>query len=100
MMVLLGQKKGNGTMAANNVRNSRKLAGRTKEDLHVRIAERTETPDTTPGESGRYVYGIVQAKDHTNFGKIGIGGAGELVYTVNYMDIAAVVSKTSLAIFG
>jgi hypothetical protein len=92
-------KKGNTTMAANTARNARKNAGRAKEDLHVRIAERTEAPDTTLGESGRYVYGIVQAKDHTSFGKIGIGGAGELVYTVNYMDIAAVVSKTSLVIF-
>jgi len=86
-------------MAASNLKNSRKSAGRAKEDLHVRIAERPEAPVTTPGESGRYVYGIVQAKDHTSFGKIGIGGAGELVYTVNYMDIAAVVSKTSLVIF-
>ena len=34
-----------------------------------------------------------------NFGSIGIGGVGEQVYTVNYVDIAAVVSKTPVAIF-
>ena len=70
-----------------------------KEDLHVRISERPNAPDTTPGEGGRYVYGIVETKEHLNFGKIGIGGVGEPVYGVSYQDIAAVVSKTVVAIF-
>ena len=70
-----------------------------KEDLHVRISERPNAPETAPGEGGRYVYGIVETKEHLNFGKIGIGGAGEVVYGVNYQDIAAVVSKTAVAIF-
>ena len=70
-----------------------------KEDLHVRISERPTAPETSPGEAGRYVYGIVETKEHLNFGKIGIGGAGEAVYGVNYQDIAAVVSKTAVAIF-
>ena len=91
-------KKGKG-MATTTVRPSRKNGGRAKDDLHVRIADTPNVPDTTPGEGGRYVYGIVQAKDHMNFGKIGIGGAGEMVYTVNYLDIAAVVSKTAVPIF-
>jgi hypothetical protein len=70
-----------------------------KEDLHVRISERPTAPETSPGEGGRYVYGIVETKEHLTFGKIGIGGAGEAVYGVNYQDIAAVVSKTAVAIF-
>jgi hypothetical protein len=70
-----------------------------KEDLHVRISERPTAPETSPGEAGRYVYGIVETKEHLNFGKIGIGGAGEAAYGVNYQDIAAVVSKTAVAIF-
>src|SRR2546429_126373 len=70
-----------------------------KEDLHVRISDRPNAPETAPGEGGRYVYGIVETKEHLNFGKIGIGGAGEAVYGVNYQDIAAVVSKTAVAIF-
>ena len=86
-------------MATATTRKAKKTA-RVQEDLHVKIAERqADTPDASAGESGRYVYGIVQAKEHMNFGKIGIGGAGELVYTVNYQDIAAVVSKTSVPIF-
>jgi Gas vesicle synthesis protein GvpL/GvpF len=70
-----------------------------KEDLHVRISEPPTAPETSPGEGGRYVYGIVETKEHLNFGKIGIGGAGEAVYGVSYQDIAAVVSKTAVAIF-
>ena len=70
-----------------------------KEDLHVRISERPTAPETSPGEAGRYIYGIVETKEHLNFGKIGIGGAGEAAYGVNYQDIAAVVSKTAVAIF-
>ena len=66
-------------MATTTVRPSRKNGGRAKDDLHVRIADTPNVPDTTPGEGGRYVYGIVQAKDHMNFGKIGIGGAGEML---------------------
>ena len=86
-------------MATATNRGTKKNSTRVKEDLHVKIAERPDSSDATPGEGGRYVYGIVQAKDHMSFGKIGIGGAGEMVYTVNYQDIAAVVSKTTVPIF-
>jgi len=72
---------------------------RSKEDVHVKIAEASNSPAMAPGEGGRYVYGIVQAKDPVTFGKVGIGGSGEMVYTVNYQDIAAVVSNTSVYIF-
>lgn len=52
-----------------------------------------------PRQEGRYVYGIIAAKEFAGFGKMGIGGMGEMVYTVNHGDIAAVVSKTSVFIF-
>jgi Gas vesicle synthesis protein GvpL/GvpF len=77
----------------------RRGASRAREDLHVRMSETAETLQTAPGEGGRYVYGIVESKEPLDFGKIGIGGAGEPVYTVNYVDIAAVVSKTAVAMF-
>ena len=48
---------------------------------------------------GRYVYGIIAASEPTNFGRTGLGGSGEQVYTVHFNDIAAVVSKTSVFIF-
>src|ERR1700746_1172972 len=72
---------------------------RSKEDVHVKMADDPNAPVMAPGEGGRYVYGIVQAKDPVTFGKVGIGGSGEMVYTVNYQDIAAVVSNTSVYIF-
>jgi hypothetical protein len=50
-------------------------------------------------QEGRYVYGIIEASDSVTFGKTGIGGTGETVYTVNHGDVAAVVSKTSVFIF-
>src|SRR5947209_11426444 len=50
-------------------------------------------------QEGRYVYGVIEAREPFNFGKIGIGGVGESVYTVHHGDIAAVVSKTSVFIF-
>jgi len=78
------------------------LAGprkRTKDDVRVKFGPNTWASEAAPGEGGRYVYGIVQSKDPVTFGRSGIGGSGELVYTVNYQDIAAVVSNTSVYIF-
>jgi gas vesicle protein GvpL/GvpF len=72
---------------------------RSKEDVHVKMQDAPASGQMAPGESGRYVYGIVQAKDPVTFGRSGIGGSGEMVYTVNYQDIAAVVSNTSVYIF-
>jgi len=52
-----------------------------------------------PAQEGRYVYGIIESSAPETFGKSGIGGAGETVYTVHHGDVAAVVSKTSVFIF-
>jgi hypothetical protein len=50
-------------------------------------------------QEGRYVYGVIEAREQLSFGKIGIGGIGENVYTVHQGDVAAVVSKTPVFIF-
>ena len=50
-------------------------------------------------QEGRYVYGIIQSKEPVTFGKMGIGGAGEMVYAVTHGDISAVVSRTGVFIF-
>ena len=52
-----------------------------------------------PTQEGRYVYGIIESSSAETFGKSGIGGAGEVVYTVLHGDVAAVVSRTSVFIF-
>src|SRR5258708_11844774 len=86
-------------MATKTSAGSRKTTKSKKDDVHVKIAENSAAQDLAPGEGGRYVYGIVQAKEPLTFGRSGIGGSGEMVYTVNYQDIAAVVSNTSVYIF-
>ncbi|MGB8887035.1 MAG: GvpL/GvpF family gas vesicle protein [Candidatus Korobacteraceae bacterium] len=50
-------------------------------------------------QEGRYVYGIIPSQGSVAFGKMGIGGSGELVYAVTHGDIAAVVSRTAVFIF-
>ena len=50
-------------------------------------------------QEGRYVYGIIQSREPVSFGRMGIGGSGELVYVVPHGDIAAVVSRTPVFIF-
>ncbi|HZQ17679.1 MAG TPA: GvpL/GvpF family gas vesicle protein [Terriglobales bacterium] len=73
--------------------------GKREEDIRVKFSENGGAAPPTPGESGRYVYGILQSRDKLEFGRIGIGGSGESVYSVTYQDIAAVVSNTSVYIF-
>jgi hypothetical protein len=50
-------------------------------------------------QEGRYVYGIIPSRAGASFGKMGIGGTGEMVYAVTHGDIAAVVSRTAVFIF-
>ena len=50
-------------------------------------------------DSGIYVYSIIESHEPRSFGKIGIGGRGNNVYTVHYKDLAAVVSRTPLVVY-
>jgi Gas vesicle synthesis protein GvpL/GvpF len=86
------------TKAAKTLAKPRK-GGKPQEDVRVKFSDNGGSPPPASGESGRYVYGILQSRERLEFGRIGIGGAGELVYSVNYQDIAAVVSNTSVYIF-
>src|SRR5919109_1979294 len=67
--------------------------------LESESSVRSQVSLPVSGEGGRYVYGIIEAKDALMFGKMGIGGHGEVVYTVHHGDIASVVSKTNVYIF-
>jgi hypothetical protein len=53
----------------------------------------------TGGRSGKYVYCIVQTTELRRFGPIGIGSEPAEVHTVNYKDVAAVVSDTPLEVY-
>ncbi len=91
-------KRPNKTMATKTLARPRKST-KSRDDVRVKIGPNSWVGEIAPGEGGRYVYGIVQSKDPVTFGRSGIGGSGEMVYTVNYQDIAAVVSNTSVYIF-
>ena len=65
-------------------------------ELHLATTPPRAASAEQPQE-GHYVYGIIQAREPLTFGKIGIGGRGDLVYTVHNTDIAAVVSKTPVS---
>ena len=59
----------------------------------------TTQPGAAKGSSGVYVYCIIECADARTFGKIGIGGRGDDVYTVHYRDLAAVVSRAALQVY-
>jgi hypothetical protein len=52
-----------------------------------------------PAAEGVYVYSIIESGDRRSFGKIGIGGRGDEVYTVHYRELAAVLSHTPLVVY-
>jgi hypothetical protein len=60
-------------------------------------ALRAEPDDS--GLSGKYVYCIMQTDTPLRFGAIGIGSDQAEVHTVNYRDIAAVVSDIPLEVY-
>lgn len=48
------------------------------------------------GRQGKYIYGIIRANQKRDFGPIGIGGRGDVVYTLCYQDLAAIVSSSPI----
>jgi hypothetical protein len=64
----------------------------------IREKEKDPAPPTEPSE-GVYVYAIIESAGPREFGKIGIGGRGDAVYTVHDRELAAVVSRTPLMVY-
>jgi hypothetical protein len=69
-------------------------------------AVRDSSPAASPAlealpsaNSGKYVYCIVHSREPLRFGRIGIGAEPADVHTVNFQDIAAVVSDTPLEVY-
>jgi hypothetical protein len=62
--------------------------------------ERKATARAPRGDSrGKYVYCIIEARDPLRFGPIGVGAEPAEVHTINYRDVAAVVSDTPLEVY-
>lgn len=55
-------------------------------------------PVALEGTRGKYVYCVIHADKALNFGPLGIGAEPAEVHTVNFKDIAAVVSDTPIAV--
>ncbi|MFV9644330.1 MAG: GvpL/GvpF family gas vesicle protein [Desulfobacterales bacterium] len=45
---------------------------------------------------GKYLYCIIESNEDRNFGAIGIGGRGDIVSTIGYEDVSAVISSTPM----
>ena len=55
--------------------------------------------ETAQSSEGIYVYCIVETSEPRAFGKIGIGGRGDDVFTIHHRELAAVVSRTPLMVY-
>jgi hypothetical protein len=64
-----------------------------------RKAVETRPAEPPPTDEGKYVYCIIKSDDDREFGPIGIGGESNVVYTVHFKDLAAVVSDTPIRIY-
>jgi hypothetical protein len=66
----------------------------------IRRARETTLAKTPIAEQrGKYVYCIIGSDEPLRFGAIGIGTQAPEVHTINYKDIAAVVSDTPLEVY-
>jgi hypothetical protein len=71
----------------------------------VREAPPTEAPaasrEATRGDPtiGKYVYCIIESRKPLRFGRMGIGTTPSEVHTINFGDIAAVVSDTPILVY-
>ncbi len=79
----------------------RKVERTIGDDVHVQIIDSPRAPQfiSGPTPDGRYVYGVIETSEPVAFGKMAIGGASDLVYTITHKDIGAVVSRTDVFIF-
>jgi len=57
------------------------------------------TDATQKSAEGIYVYCIIETSEPRTFGKIGIGGRGDEVYTIHHGDLAGVVSRSQLMVY-
>ena len=80
-------------------RVTRETEVRGKETRVESVVERTARPtvSTNRSERGRYVYCIIRANAPLRFGAIGMDEEWADVYTINYKDMAAVVSDVPMS---
>ena len=50
-------------------------------------------------KEGKYIYGIIRNSDPLNYGPIGMGKRADLVYSISYKGISAIVSNSPVIIY-
>jgi hypothetical protein len=68
-------------------------------EVRDRRAPAPVVPTAPLDNPGKYVYCVISATDPLRFGPIGIGAKPAEVHTINYKDIAAVVSDTPIEVY-
>jgi hypothetical protein len=91
------KRKAKGRPAARPSRQRAPEAGRAEVRTPRGLA--AAAPPTLPDNLGKYVYCVISATDPLRFGSIGIGAKPAEVHTINYKDIAAVVSDTPIEVY-
>src|SRR3954465_7840203 len=61
--------------------------------------ESADRSATTNPDEGKYVYCIIESEPTRAFGRIGIGGRQDEIYTIHHGDLAAVVSDTPVVVY-
>ncbi len=85
--------RGNKPVAREPVEHSR-----AKKLNQVRIGPAPAPARTENGTEGKYVYCIIKSERPLNFGMLGLGSEPTEVHSVNYRDLAAVVSNTPMVV--
>ena len=86
------------TKAAPVVQEPRGKLERVKMPPPAAKAMRVESVSADETNEGKYVYCIIKTEDPLTFGPLGIGADPAHVHTVNFRDIAAVVSNTPMVV--
>ncbi len=66
--------------------------------MPAQVVKPVRADATAAQDEGKYVYCIIKSERPLAFGALGIGGEPAYVQTVNYRNLAAVVSSTSLVV--
>src|SRR5262245_43384208 len=91
-------RRGNPDEAMTRVTHETEVRGlETRVERHVERTSKPSLPDVDRSTGrGRYVYCIIQATQPLRFGAIGMDEQSPDVYTINYRDMAAVVSDVPI----
>ena len=75
------------------------MSTQSQEKTATRPEKKTKAPAARKREEGKYVYCVMECTEPRTFGNVGIGGREDLVYTINYNKLAAVVSDTPIMVY-